>query len=87
MQIVWISLLTGIRRNLAPMFTETAMRAQEPLMNKYFDLLIQRLHENCFKPINIVTWFNLVTFDITGKLTFGESFDCLDNSELHVCDC
>lgn len=66
------------------MFTESAMRAQEPLIKIYIDLLIQRLHENCFNPIDIVEWLNFTTFDIIGDLTFGESFDCLQTSELHV---
>jgi hypothetical protein len=61
------------------------MRDQEPAMTKYFDLFIQRLNENCEKPLDMVEWFNLTTFDVISDLTFGESFHCLEKSELHVC--
>jgi hypothetical protein len=60
------------------------MRDQEPIMTKYFDLLMQRLHENCEKPVDMVNWYNLTTFDIISDLTFGESFHRLENSRLHV---
>lgn len=78
--------LTWGRRNLNPMFSESAMRAQEPILKGYIDLLIQRLHEICSEPVDIVAWLNYTTFDIIGDLTFGESFDCLKTSKLHVCD-
>jgi hypothetical protein len=60
------------------------MREQEPIMNKYFDLLVRRLHENCSNPVNFVNWYNYTTFDIIGDLTFGDSFDCLEQSKMHV---
>lgn len=33
--------------------------------------------------VNIKSWLNYTTFDITGDLMFGESFDCLRDSQLH----
>jgi len=72
-----------MRRNLSPSFTETGLRNQEPIITSYVDLMIQRLHENAAKPINICVWLNFVTFDIIGDLTFGEPFDCLRTSEMH----
>lgn len=53
-------------------------------MNQLFDLLIQRLHKNCEKAIDINLWYNLVAFDIIGDLTFGESFGCLKYSMIQV---
>jgi hypothetical protein len=53
-------------------------------MNKYFDFLMQRLHENCGKTVDVNKWYNLTTFDVIGDLAFGESFDGLRNSGLHV---
>ncbi len=53
-------------------------------MKPYFDLLIQRLYENCTTPVDIVKWYNSTTFDIVGDLLFGESYKCLENSKLHV---
>jgi hypothetical protein len=53
-------------------------------MKRYFDLLIQRLHENCGKVVDMNNWYNLTTFDIIGDLAFGESFEGLKNSGVHV---
>ena len=52
-------------------------------MTKCFDLLTQRLHENCEKPVDIVNWYHLTIFNIS-DLAFGESFHCLENSTLNV---
>jgi hypothetical protein len=79
-----ITLLMVYRRNFSSAFSDKALREQEPIMNKYFNLLIQRLHENCAKSVNIVQWYNATTFDIVGDLLFGESYECLENSRLHV---
>lgn len=73
------------RRNLSHGFTEKALRDQEPILTRYFDSLIQKLNENCTNgPVDLSKFFNFVTVDIIGDLTFGQSFDCLKNSALHV---
>ncbi|KAK1955894.1 cytochrome P450 [Colletotrichum sublineola] len=75
-----------IRRVLAPGFSGQHLVKQEPLIQKYFDLLIQRLHENCEdgkKALNMVSWYNYTTFDIIGDLAFGEPFGCLEKSDFH----
>lgn len=62
------------------------MREQQPTIVQYINQLIQRLHENCGEgknPIDIMSWYNYTTFDIIGDLVWGESFGCLDNSDLH----
>lgn len=38
---------------------------------------------NASAKVDIKEWMNYATFDITGELTFGESFNCLKDSELH----
>jgi hypothetical protein len=76
--------LTKSRRVFSPAFSEKALRDQEPIMNRYFDLLIQRLRENGGEVLDINKWYSLLAFDIIGDLTFGESFDCLKNSTFHV---
>jgi hypothetical protein len=60
------------------------VRDQEPIVVGYIDLLMQRLHENCHAPLDIVKWFNATTFDVVGDLTFGESFGSLETSQVHV---
>lgn len=72
-----------LRRQLAHGFSERSMREQEPLIKGYIDLLIQRLHENCGKAVDLAAWYNFTTFDIIGDLAFGEPFDCLKNSAYH----
>lgn len=73
------------RRNVSHGFTEKALRDQEPILTRYFDLLIEKLHDKCTKgPVDLSFFFNLVTVDIVGDLTFGQSFECLETSALHV---
>ncbi|OTB04367.1 hypothetical protein M426DRAFT_22986 [Hypoxylon sp. CI-4A] len=74
------------RRALSHGFSDNAMRQQEPMISKYVDLLMKRLHEECDegnKKLNIEAWYNWTTFDIVGDLVFGQSFHCLDNIEYH----
>jgi cytochrome P450 len=79
-----VQVLIRHRRGLASGFSDKALRDQEPLLNKPFDLLMQRFHENAGKAIDISAWFEFLTFDIIGDLTFGEDFGCLENSKASV---
>ncbi|RDW66665.1 cytochrome P450-10 [Coleophoma crateriformis] len=73
------------RRVLAHAFSEKALREQEPLIQKYIDLFIARLHQCAADgtPQDLVAWFNYVSFDIIGDLTLGQSFNCLESNTLH----
>jgi cytochrome P450 len=74
------------RRLLSHAFSDSSLRGQEPIIKNYVDLLMQRLHENILdgkNAVDMVAWYNFTTFDIIGDLAFGESFDCLKNSEYH----
>lgn len=74
----------NLRRQMAHGFSEKGMRDQEPLIRKYVDLLLEKLHEQSRKPggnpVILSDWYNFTTFDIIGDLTFGESFGCLSGS-------
>ncbi|KAK4209464.1 cytochrome P450 [Rhypophila decipiens] len=74
-----------LRRGLSHGFSAESMRQQEPIIMKYIDLLLRRLHEaaELKKPINAEAYYNWTTFDIAGDLIFGMSFKCLDGSEYH----
>lgn len=77
---------TALRRQLAHGFSDRNMRGQEPIIKKYIDVLIKRLHErgeNGAKPVDLASWYNFTTFDVIGDLSFGEPFGCLDNSDYH----
>lgn len=75
-----------LRRVFASAFTERAIRAEEPIMQKHVALFLQRLSELSASdsPIDLNEWINYTTFDITGELTFGEPFHCLERSALHA---
>lgn len=81
-----------IRKLLAPGFTPRALRAQEPILHRYVNLLVERLRECATSggnveakgaEVDMTLWFNFTTFDVFGDLGFGESFDCLQNSRFH----
>ncbi|KAK3374599.1 putative cytochrome P450 [Podospora didyma] len=77
---------TLLRRALAPGFSDRALRAQEPLVARYIDLLCQRLRENCEsgkRALDLVPWYNWTTFDIAGDLVLAESFHCLQDQKFH----
>ncbi|KAK8006882.1 dimethyladenosine transferase [Apiospora arundinis] len=77
---------TRLRRAMSHAFSAQAMLEQQPLIKRYVDLLIQRLHENCNQGqtyLDVTQWYNWTTFDIVGDLAFGEPFDCLDQANYH----
>lgn len=78
------------RRLLAHAFSERALRDQEGLIAGYVDTMIGKLRNEIARKdmsststVDIKNWMNYTTFDITGDLMFGESFDCLKDSQLH----
>ncbi|KAF4840775.1 Trichothecene C-15 hydroxylase [Colletotrichum siamense] len=75
-----------LRRLLSHGFSARAMAEQQPLINTYIDLFMERLREhgeNGSRPIDASKWFEWTTFDIIGDLAFGESFGCLRTSASH----
>ncbi|KPM37985.1 Isotrichodermin C-15 hydroxylase [Neonectria ditissima] len=68
------------RRLYSPGFSARSLREQEPLIQGYVDMFINGLARACEHgetPVDMVQWFNWVTFDIIGDLAFGEPFGCL----------
>ena len=74
-----------IRKQLAHAFSDKAIRDQETPIVSYVDLLIEKLRGVALTgtSTDIVRWYNFTTFDLTGDLTIGKSFDCLNDSEYH----
>lgn len=70
-----------MRRLVAHSFSDKAMKAQEPIIQQYVTLLMDKLHERAGQKIDITEWFNFTTFDLMGDLAFSESFHCLQRSE------
>lgn len=77
------------RRLFSHAFSDKARRLQEPILQSYVDLLMNRLDEKVPASatskavIDVGQWYNFVTFDIMGNLCFGESFHCLEESHYH----
>ena len=74
------------RRALSNGFSESSMRKQEPIIMKYVNLFVDRLHQEGRggeKALHMEAWYNWTTFDIVGDLVFGESFGCLQNVHYH----
>ncbi|KAJ3567496.1 hypothetical protein NPX13_g6746 [Xylaria arbuscula] len=76
-----------LRRHLSPGFGARAMRAQEPIIGSYVDLLVSRLREAVQTESlqNMLEWYTWTTFDIIGDLSFGVEggFGCLRNNNYH----
>lgn len=65
------------RRVLAHGFSDKGIRAQQPLITRHIELLVQRLTEcsaTDSAAVDLCEWYNWATFDIIGDLAFGESF-------------
>ena len=81
---------TRFRKILAPAFSERATQEQEPLIKRYIDTLILKLHQEIKADpsgstamVDVLQWFNYTTFDVIGDLTWGSSFGCLDEKQYH----
>lgn len=77
-----------MRRLVAHAFSDRALREQETLLHTYADLLVQKIHKQLVKGkaskvIDFVRWYNYVTFDLIGDLSFGEPFNCLRDDQYH----
>ncbi|KAI1420079.1 cytochrome P450 [Xylaria sp. FL1777] len=68
-----------LRHALLPAFSEKALKAQEPLLQKYVDLAIARGHEAT--ELDISELMNFVTFDIMADFAFGESLHMLEQGQ------
>ncbi|KAK1147973.1 hypothetical protein N8T08_000489 [Aspergillus melleus] len=76
---------TRFRKALSHAFSAKGLQAQEPLITRYVDRLIQRLKgfADSGLPVYMVKWYNLTTFDLIGDLAFGEPFGGLETSTYH----
>ena len=78
------------RSLLSHAFSERSLRDQEVLVQGHVDTFVSKLRAQVKSEgrkrtgkVDIKAWFNYTTFDITGDLTFAESFGCLKDSKLH----
>lgn len=73
-----------MRKYLSHAFSDRSLKEQEYLVADVVDEFIDQIGKEgapTGKGINLVTWFNLTTFDIITSLAFGETFGgyrCID---------
>jgi cytochrome P450 len=70
-----------MRRAFAHSFSEKSLRDQTPVIESYVDAFMKKIKYQ--KTVDLNQWFNFLTFDISGDLSFGESFDCIKNGKAH----
>ena len=81
-----------MRQVMLPAFTERALTKQEPTIQYYVSLFMDRLRDILVSPenakegtiINVLDWYNWYAFDVIGDLLLGESFDCLRDTRNHA---
>ena len=73
------------RKALSHGFSKKAVLEQESIVQEYIDKFMDKMHAHALesKPIDLVQWFNFLTFDVIGDMSFGESFGCLEQEDLH----
>lgn len=71
-----------MRKYLSSAFSERSLKGQEYLVTDVIDRFIAKIGAER-KPIDMTTWFNLLTFDIIGELAFGQSFGGVENGTMH----
>ncbi|KAJ0387308.1 hypothetical protein COL922a_002549 [Colletotrichum nupharicola] len=78
---------TRMRRIFSHAFSNTALKAQEPLLIKYADQMVDTMgalaSRNDARAVNIVDLFNFCTFDVMADLTFGEPLLLLERGDYH----
>ncbi|KAI0193809.1 cytochrome P450 [Astrocystis sublimbata] len=67
-----------VRRVFSPAFSEQSLRKQEPLFQKYADLMVECARKSGAP--NLTELFDFTTFDIMAEFTFGESLGLLANN-------
>ena len=72
------------RRAFAHAFSAHGLEKQQPRIDRHIESLIDRLRQHdAAQPVDLVTWFHWVAFDIIGDLAFGASFGCLEDTRTH----
>ncbi|KAI0129801.1 cytochrome P450 [Xylariales sp. AK1849] len=67
----------AVRRVFSPAFSEKALKAQEPMFQRYADLMIMKGRQA--GTIDLTKLLNYTTFDIMAELAFGQSLSMLEN--------
>ncbi|GAW22813.1 hypothetical protein ANO14919_123560 [Xylariales sp. No.14919] len=69
----------AVRRVFSPAFSDQSLRKQEPLFQRYANLMAACAGKNNI--INMTELFDFTTFDIMAEFTFGESLGMLESNQ------
>ena len=75
-----------VRKLMSSGFSHKAVDEQEFMIHQYVDLLVKRLEDFVSAGQDVqdmYAWWNWALFDLSGDLSFGESFHCLERAEWH----
>ena len=70
-----------MRKYLSNAFSDRSLKEQEYLVSCIVDKFVSEIERRGSSPkgVNMTLWFNLMTFDVVGKLAFGRYFGGLDS--------
>ena len=73
------------RKALSHGFSKKALWEQEYIVKSFVIKLMDNIRKFAKEqePFDIMKWFNFITFDVIGDLSFGESFGCLERGDFH----
>ncbi|KAK5109562.1 hypothetical protein LTR62_006913 [Meristemomyces frigidus] len=74
------------RRAYMGAFSDQAIKQHSQLLESYVDVMMQKFTDMGAEgslALNIIDWFNFITFDISGDLCFGESFGSTATGQQH----
>ena len=73
------------KKALSHGFSKKALWEQENIIQSFVDKLTRNFHGFAERQeiFDIVKWYNFITFDVIGDLSFGESFGYLDRGDIH----
>ncbi|KAK2015627.1 cytochrome P450 [Colletotrichum eremochloae] len=72
----------ALRHQVAPAFSEKALKAQEAIIQRYADMFISELLARQHEDVDIVDWVTFATADVMADLSTGESLYCLDKGKM-----
>jgi cytochrome P450 len=74
-----------MRRTLANAFSDKALRQQNPIVQHYVDLFIERMERELQKSttLDITKFYGFLSLDIIGDLSIGKSFHGLEGENEH----
>lgn len=74
-----------VRRAFSPAFSERSLKQQEALFQRYVDLLVSKIRQQCQAGgdgrVEMVRMLNYMAFDIMAELCFGKPLGLLDKME------